>query len=85
MGPRDEAEMGCGSGSVVFMGGPFKPGFGLSGDFPIKPIYTGTCSCGMGRPAKRCRHGFASRRTHFPERETRALSVAMPVSAYIWR
>ena len=48
-------------------------------------FHTGTWRCGMGRPAKRWRQGMPNIRTHLPERETRALSVAMPVSAYIWR
>jgi hypothetical protein len=45
----------------------------------------GTAKFGMGRPANKCRHGFASNRTQRWERDTRALSVAIPVSAYIWR
>ena len=39
----------------------------------------------MGVPAKRRRHGLASHRAHRPDHDTRALSVAIPVSAYIWR
>lgn len=46
-------------------------------------FHVGTCKCGMGRPAKRWRHGLPRSRTHLPERDTRALSVAIPVSAYI--
>ena len=40
---------------------------------------------GMGRPAKSRRHGMAMSRAQRAERFTRALSVAMPVLAYIWR
>ena len=52
---------------------------------PLHELYAGTWRFGMGRPANRWRQGLPSKRTHLPERETRALSVAMPVSAYIWR
>ena len=43
------------------------------------------CKSGMGRPAKRRRHGFAINRAHWADRLTRALSVAIPVLAYICR
>jgi hypothetical protein len=39
----------------------------------------------MGRPAKSGRHARAIQRAHRDERLTRALSVAMPVLAYICR
>ena len=39
----------------------------------------------MGRPVNSRRVGFAIHRAHCAERPTRALSVAMPVFAYIWR
>ena len=42
-------------------------------------------SSGMGRPAKSRLQGLAIRRAHWAERLTRALSVAIPVFAYIWR
>jgi hypothetical protein len=45
----------------------------------------GTCRSGIGRPANRRRHGTAIHRARRAERLTRALSVAMPVFAYIWR
>ena len=38
-----------------------------------------------GRPAKSLRQGMAIRRAHWAERLTRALSVAIPVFAYICR
>ena len=40
---------------------------------------------GIGVVTNNFRHGFASRRAHCAERVARALSVAMPVLAYIWR
>ena len=57
---------------------------------PVPAANAGAAICGiwrsgMGLPAKRRRHGIANQRTHSRERDTRALSVAMPVSAYIWR
>src|SRR6185437_7259043 len=45
----------------------------------------GTFSSGIGAPANRRRQGLAKKRTHLLDRVTRALSVAIPVSAYIWR
>lgn len=39
----------------------------------------------MGGAEKSRRHGFAIQRAHRAERSTRALSVAMPVLAYICR
>ena len=45
----------------------------------------GTCSSGMGVPAKRRRHPLAMSRAHCAARATRALSVAIPVFAYICR
>lgn len=46
---------------------------------------TGTCRSGSGRPANSRRHGMAISLAHCADRFTRALSVAMPVFAYIWR
>jgi hypothetical protein len=45
----------------------------------------GFCSSGIGLAWKRRKQGFASHRTRRADRATRALSVAMPVLAYIWR
>ncbi len=45
----------------------------------------GTSRSGIGRPANRCRQGLAIHRVQRPDQVTRALSVAMPVSAYIMR
>ena len=42
-------------------------------------------SSGMGRPAKSGRQALAIQRAHRAERLTRALSVAIPVFAYICR
>lgn len=39
----------------------------------------------MGRAEKSRRQGFASQRAQRPDEAMRALSVAIPVSAYIWR
>src|SRR6266540_3636201 len=47
--------------------------------------YAGTCRSGIGGAANSRRHGAAIIRAHRAERLTRALSVAMPVFAYIWR
>jgi hypothetical protein len=44
-----------------------------------------SCRSGIGRPANRYRHGHAIQRARRAERLTRALSVAIPVFAYIWR
>ncbi len=44
-----------------------------------------TCKSGRGRPAKSRRQGIAINRAHRADRLTRALSVAIPVFAYIWR
>ena len=41
------------------------------------------CRSGIGRPANNRRHGIAISRAHCAERFTRALSVAIPVFAYI--
>jgi len=38
---------------------------------------------GMGAPINSLRQGFAIQRAHWVGRSTRALSVAMPVFAYI--
>jgi hypothetical protein len=40
---------------------------------------------GIGSPANNRRHGTAIQRAHRADRFTRALSVAMPVFAYICR
>jgi hypothetical protein len=40
---------------------------------------------GIGRPANNRRQGIAINRAHRTDRLTRALSVAIPVFAYIWR
>ena len=45
----------------------------------------GTCSSGIGVAAKRRLSGMASQRAQAAARDTRALSVAMPVLPYIWR
>lgn len=45
----------------------------------------GTCSSGIGVAAKRRLSGMASHRAQAAARDTRALSVAMPVLPYIWR
>ena len=45
----------------------------------------GTCSSGMGGAENSRLSGMASQRAHAAERETRALSVAMPVLPYICR
>ena len=45
----------------------------------------GSRSAGIGSAANRRRANRASHRAHSAERRTRALSVAMPVFAYIWR
>ena len=43
----------------------------------------GTSRFGMGDPANSRRQGFKIQRAHFVDRSTRALSVAIPVFAYI--
>lgn len=45
----------------------------------------GTCNPGIGGPANRRRHDFASQRAHRADHASRALSVAIPVSAYMRR
>lgn len=45
----------------------------------------GTDRSGSGFAVNRRRHGLAMRRAHRFARLTRALSVAIPVFAYIWR
>ena len=45
----------------------------------------GTCRSGIGRAAKSFCKGLAIIRAQVAERLMRALSVAMPVLAYIWR
>ena len=45
--------------------------------------YTGTCRSGIGRATNTRRQGFASIRAIRSERAWRALSVAIPVFAYI--
>src|SRR5690349_22227846 len=45
----------------------------------------GICNSGMGRARKSPRQARPSQRAHRAERCTRALSVAMPVFAYICR
>jgi len=46
-------------------------------------VLGGTLSSGMGVPANNRRQGLDSQRAQRPDHETRALSVAIPVSAYI--
>lgn len=48
-------------------------------------FYAGTCKSGIGGAENRRRQGAAMIRAQRAERLTRALSVAMPVLAYIWR
>ena len=43
----------------------------------------GTSRFGMGDPVNNLRQGFAIQRAHWVDRSTRALSVAIPVLAYI--
>src|SRR6185295_10693287 len=45
----------------------------------------GTCKSGIGLPWKSLRQGTASQRAHWFARLRRALSVAIPVLAYICR
>ena len=45
----------------------------------------GTCSPGIGRPRNSLRQGTASNRAHDVARLLRALSVEIPVLAYICR
>ena len=45
----------------------------------------GVCRSGIGGAENSRRHGAAMIRAQRAERFTRALSVAMPVLAYIWR
>jgi len=59
----------------------FSPTEALS-DFKAHHIYL---QCGMGRAANNMRHGFAIQRAQRTERVTRALSIAIPVFAYICR
>jgi hypothetical protein len=67
--------LGPGSdGTTRSVSGEENEGFGLS----IR-------RSGIGRPAKSLRHGIAISLAHRAERLTRALSVAIPVFAYIWR
>ena len=44
-----------------------------------------TWQSGMGRAENNMRQGFAIQRAHRTERVKRALSIAIPVLAYIWR
>ena len=46
-------------------------------------VRCGIQSSARGRAVNRCRHGLAIRRAHRFARLTRALSVAIPVFAYI--
>jgi len=50
-----------------------------------QPAVRRTCRYGIGRPEKRRARAVANKRTQRPERATRALSVGIPVQAYIWR
>ena len=52
---------------------------------PSRCYRTGTCNSGIGAAENRRLSGMASHRAQAAERETRALSVAMPVLPYIWR
>ena len=45
----------------------------------------GALSSGIGLAMNKRRHGFAIQRAQRRERATLALSVAIPVFAYIWR
>ena len=47
--------------------------------------YAGTWRSGIGAAEKNRRQGAAIMRAHRADRFTRALSVAIPVFAYIWR
>ena len=49
------------------------------------PGYTGMGNSGIGFAENSRRHGFAIQRAQLAERPTRALSVAIPVLAYICR
>ncbi len=52
---------------------------------PRTASYAGTCRSGIGDAENRRRQGAAMIRAQRADRLTRALSVAMPVLAYIWR
>jgi hypothetical protein len=57
-------------------------------DMPLTSPFArrdGSCDSVSGRPANSRRHGIAIRRAHCADRLTLALSVAIPVFAYIWR
>src|SRR5690606_9449627 len=58
---------------------------GADGVAAIAPGCPGTGRSGIGLATNRRRASLASRRARCCERATRALSVAMPVFAYIWR
>ena len=71
------------SGDLVVFQSNMNPIDGFVLRSAIFPYSAGIANSGMGRAAKRRRHGRANQRAHCTDRETRALSVAMPVLAYI--
>jgi hypothetical protein len=68
-------------------GGPEGPRYDAKelGELGALGGYTGTARSGIGFAVNNRRHGFAIHRAQFADRPTRALSVAMPVLAYICR
>lgn len=54
-------------------------------DIRLASTITDYLQSGRGRAANSMRQGFAIQRAHRTERLTRALSIAMPVFAYICR
>jgi hypothetical protein len=65
---------------LIRLGIPFERLWNTASQFAF-----GTSSCGMGRAENRYRNGLAIQRAQRADRATRALSVAMPVFAYICR
>jgi len=63
----------------------YLPACRSSTEYRLMCFATGTLRSGMGRAANNRWHGLASQRAQRADRETRALSVAIPVSAYICR
>ena len=68
--------------------GAFGAGGRVGGNYATRAdsdMRRGACSSGIGLAAKSFWHGFAIMRAQVADRLMRALSVAMPVLAYICR
>jgi hypothetical protein len=82
---HEDGELSCHDGQTVALPPAGVNRDAVNGAGNAAGGYAGTCRSGIGRAVNSRRHGLAIMRAQRLARLTRALSVAMPVFAYIWR